>query len=51
MKMPLQPDAAKRLAKYWTYGYRPVPGLLEAVQNNPIGKTEFQIDGDYENAF
>ena len=51
MRMPLQPDAAKRLAKYWTYGYRPVPGLLEAVQTNPIGKKEFQIDGDYENAF
>jgi hypothetical protein len=51
MNMPLQPDAAKRLAKYWTYGYRPVDGLLEAVQTNPIAKTEFQLDGDYENAF
>lgn len=51
MRMPLQPDATKRLAKYWTYGYRPVPGLLEAVQTNPIGKKEFTSDGDYENAF
>lgn len=51
MKHPLQPDALKRLTKYWTYGYRPVEGILEAVQNNPIGKWEFSIEGDYENAF
>lgn len=51
MTMPLHPDAAKRLAKYWTYGYRPVEGLLEAVQTNPIATKEFTIDGDYENAF
>ena len=51
MTMPLQPDAAKRLAKYWTYGYRPVEGLLEAVQTNPNAKQLFEIDGDYENAF
>lgn len=50
-RMPLQPDAAKRLSKYWTYGYRPVDGLLDAVRTNPIAKKEFQIDGDYENAF
>jgi len=51
MNMPLQPDAAKRLAKYWTYGYRPVDGLLDSVRNNPVAKQEFQVDGDYENAF
>lgn len=51
MRMPLQPDAAKRLAKYWTYGYRPVGGLLAAVQANPIGKKMFQTDEDYHNAF
>ena len=51
MNIPLQPDAAKRLAKYWTYGYRPVDGLLSAVQNNPIGKKMFQSDEDYHNAF
>ena len=51
MTMPLQPDAAKRLAKYWTYGYRPVDGLLEAVQTNPNAKQLFEVDGDYENAF
>lgn len=50
-KMPLQPDALKRLVKYWTYGYRPVEGTLEAVQNNPNGKWEFAIDEDYNNAF
>lgn len=51
MNIPLQPDAAKRMAKYWTYGYRPVEGLLEAVQTNPVAKKEFTNDGDYENAF
>jgi len=51
MKQPLQPDALKRLVKYWTYGYRPVEGLVEAVQNNPNGKWEFAIDEDYNNAF
>jgi hypothetical protein len=51
MNMPLTPEAAKRLIKYWTYGYRPVEGLLEAIQNNPVAAQEFKIDGDYENAF
>jgi len=51
MCIPLQPDAAKRLAKYWTYGYRPVNGLLSAVQNNPVAKKMFQSNEDYENAF
>lgn len=51
MNIPLQPDAAKRLAKYWTYGYRPVDGLLEAVRTNPVAKQVFQSNEDYENAF
>ena len=51
MKLPLTPDALKRVVKYWTYGYRPVEGLLEAVQNNPIAKWEFALDEDYNNAF
>lgn len=51
MNLPLQPDAAKRLTKYWTYGYRPVDGLLDAVKNNPVGKKMFQSDEDYHNAF
>lgn len=51
MNMPLQPDAAKRLVKYWTYGYRPVDGLLDAVRSNPIAKKIFQSNEDYENAF
>lgn len=50
-RMPLQPDALKRLTKYWTYGYRPVEGTLEAIQNNPVAKWEFELDGDYHNAF
>ena len=51
LKMPLQPDALKRVVKYWTYGYLPVEGVLEAVQNNPIGKWQFELDEDYHNAF
>ncbi len=51
MNKPLQPDAAKRLIKYWTYGYRPVEGLLEDIRNNPEATKVFQVDGDYENAF
>lgn len=47
MRMPLQPDALKRLVKYWTYGYRPVDGLLEAVQSNPVGRWEFNPAEDY----
>lgn len=51
MNVPLQPDAVKRLTKYWTYGYRPVDGLLDAVKANPVGKKMFQSNEDYENAF
>lgn len=47
MQLPLQADAVKRLTKYWIYGYRPVDGLLEAVQNNPVGKWEFNPTEDY----
>lgn len=50
-KMPLQPDALKRLIKYWAYGYRPVDGTIEAVQNNPIAKWQFSETEDYQNAF
>lgn len=51
MRIPLQPDAAKRLTKYWTYGYRPVDGLLDAVKINPIAKQHYASDEDYHNAF
>ena len=51
LKMPLQPDALKRVVKYWTYGYLPVEGVLEAVQNNPVGKWQFKLDEDYQNVF
>jgi hypothetical protein len=51
-KMPLQPDAMKRMVKYWAYGYRPVEGTVAAVQNNPIGKWQFGAETeDYQNAF
>jgi hypothetical protein len=51
-KMPLQPDAMKRLTKYWAYGYRPVEGTIEAIQNNPNAKWQFGAETeDYQNAF
>jgi hypothetical protein len=48
---PLHPDALKRLTKYWVYGYRPVPGTIESIQNNPDAVWKFSETGDYENAF
>lgn len=51
-KFPLQSDALKRLTKYWTYGYRPVEGTIEAIQNNPVAKWQFSAETeDYQNAF
>jgi hypothetical protein len=50
-KQPLASDAAKRLVKYWVYGYRPVDGTVEAIQNNPESRWQFQHDEDYNNAF
>lgn len=50
-KEPLQPDAVKRLLKYWIYGYRPMPGTLEAIQNNPASKWEYTLEEEYNNAF
>jgi len=47
MSIPLHQDAVKRLTKYWVYGYRPVPGLLEAIQNNPTGRWAFNPSEDY----
>lgn len=51
-KMPLQSDAVKRLIKYWVYGYRPVEGTIDAIQNNPIARWQFDAETeDYQNAF
>lgn len=51
-KLPLQPDAMKRLVKYWTYGYRPVKGTIAAIQNNPNARWQFGAETeDYQNAF
>lgn len=51
MTLPLAPDAVKRLTKYWTYGYRPVEGLLDEIMKNPQGCWEFNPNEDYDNAF
>lgn len=47
MTLPLHQDAVKRMTKYWVYGYRPVPGLLENIQNNPQGRWVFNPSEDY----
>lgn len=51
MTQPIAADAVKRLTKYWTYGYRPVEGLLEEIMNNPTSRWEFNPSEDYDNAF
>ena len=48
---PLCADAVKRLTKYWVYGYRPVPGTVEAISKNPDAVWKFDNMGDYDNAF
>jgi hypothetical protein len=50
-KLPLQPDSPKRLVKYWTYGYRPVEGTIEAIQANPDTRWTYSSDEEYSNAF
>lgn len=50
-KLPLQPDAPKRLTKYWTYGYRPVEGTVEQICKNPETRWNFTSDEEYSNAF
>jgi hypothetical protein len=44
-------DIAKRLTKYWIYGYRPVDGLINDIISNPNTKYKFNQDEDYHNAF
>ena len=51
MTMPLHPDAPKRLTKYWIYGFRPVPGLLDAIIKNPETRWMYSQEEDYNNAF
>lgn len=48
---PLHNDAVKRLTKYWIYGYRPVEGTLESIQQNPDAVWKYENDNDYGNAF
>lgn len=47
----IQSDAPKRLAKYWTYGYRPIEGTLEKILNNEKMRWEYDPDHDYHHAF
>lgn len=47
----LAPDAAKRLVKYWTYGYRPDPGMIATIINNPDAAWTFNPAEDYDQLF
>ncbi len=42
--------APKRLIKYWTYGYTPVSGTIEVIQNHPDCNWDFTNDEEYANA-
>jgi hypothetical protein len=41
--------APKRLIKYWTYGFTPVPGTIEAIQDNTEITWNFSLTEDYDN--
>ena len=47
----LAPDAVKRLVKYWTYGYRPDPGMIATIINNPDAAWSFDLAEDYDQLF
>ncbi len=49
-KLPLHPDAPKRLTKYWVYGYRPVPGTIDEICNCPTTRWAYEPGEDYHNA-
>ena len=48
MNYPLQAQAAKRLVKYCSYGYRPVDGLIENIVQNDISAWKFTSMEEYE---
>lgn len=43
------PDSPKRLTKYWSYGYTPVDGTIEAITSNTNTKWDFSKDEEYSN--
>lgn len=45
----IKPASLKRLIKYWTYGYTPVPGTIEAIQQNSVCDWDFIDTEPYEN--
>lgn len=48
MTLPLREGAVKRLLKYWTYGYEPLDGLVEAIAESPTTRWEFDPSEDYK---
>lgn len=47
MPLPLREGAVKRLLKYWTYGYEPQDGLVEAIAESPTTLWQFDPAEDY----
>ena len=45
---PLRESSVKRLIKYSIYGYRPVPGTIEAIRANSITAWKFEPSADYQ---
>ena len=41
------PDAVKRLAKYWVYGYQPLSGTIDRMINDPQVRWDFRGDDPY----
>lgn len=44
----ITPQSVKRLTKYWSYGYTPVPGTIEAINDSYTGAWDFRGDNDYD---
>jgi hypothetical protein len=44
-------QAPKRLIKYWTYGFNPVEGTIEAIQEHKDSSWDFAGEDDYANTF
>jgi hypothetical protein len=42
-------QAPKRLIKYWTYGFNPVEGTIEAIQEFKDSSWDFAGADDYDN--
>lgn len=44
-------QSPKRLIKYWTYGFIPIPGTISMIQQHKDSSWDFICDDDYANTF